>query len=236
MFLALALLLLQPQVHPQFSMDISQLDAPEAISSPVVAGLSAPVAGALMSAPVSAKVSSLGANASPAPAAAVPAAAAPSQPAALTPVPLAATESSSLSLPDAPTPMPVAAGRIDSAKAMVFSVIDPQFESRRDHRMWLGLSIAQHTAAGFDAWTTRREISSGQAQELNPLLKPFAGNSSIYLATQVTPVALDFLAHHMMYSTHSWERHTWWVPQVLGTASSFAAGFHNLTVRAMPAQ
>jgi len=234
MFLALALLLLQPQVHPQFSMDISQLDAPEAISSPAVAGVSAPVAGALMSAPVSAKVSSLGANASPAPAAA--ALAAPSQPAALTPVPLAATESSSLSLPDAPTPMPVAAGRIQSAKAMVFSVIDPQFESRRDHRMWLGLSIAQHTAAGFDAWTTRREISSGQAQELNPLLKPFAGNSSIYLATQVTPVALDFLAHHMMYSTHSWERHTWWVPQVLGTASSFAAGFHNLTVRAMPAQ
>jgi hypothetical protein len=233
MFLALALLLLQPQVHPQFSMDISQLDAPEAISSPVVAGLSAPVAGALVSAPVNTKAS-LGANASPAPAPA--ASAAPSQPAALTPVPLAATESSSLSLPDAPTPMPVAAGRIHSAKAMVFSVIDPQFESRRDHRMWLGLSIAQHTAAGFDAWTTRREISSGQAQELNPLLKPFAGNSSIYLATQVTPVALDFLAHHMMYSTHSWERHTWWVPQVLGTASSFAAGFHNLTVRAMPAQ
>jgi len=233
MFLALALLLLQPQVHPQFSMDISQLDAPEAISSPVVAGLSAPVAGALVSAPVNTKAS-LGANASPAPAPA--ASAAPSQPAALTPVPLAATESSSLSLPDAPTPMPVAAGRIDSAKAMVFSVIDPQFESRRDHRMWLGLSIAQHTAAGFDAWTTRREISSGQAQELNPLLKPFAGNSSIYLATQVTPVALDFLAHHMMYSTHSWERHTWWVPQVLGTASSFAAGFHNLTVRATPTQ
>jgi hypothetical protein len=233
MFLALALLLLQPQVHPQFSMDISQLDAPEAISSPVVAGLSAPVAGALVSAPVSTKAS-LGANASPAPAAAAPAA--PSQPAALTPVPLAATESSSLSLPDAPTPMPVAAGRTNSAKAIIFSVIDPQFESRRDHRMWLGLSIAQHTAAGFDAWTTRREISSGQAQELNPLLKPFAGNSSIYLATQVTPVALDFLAHHMMYSTHSWERHTWWVPQVLGTASSFAAGFHNLTVRATPAQ
>ena len=65
-------------------------------------------------------------------------------------------------------------------------------------RQWLGLSIAQHTAAGFDAWTTRREISSGQAQELNPLLKPFAGNSSLYLATQVTPVALDFLAHHMI--------------------------------------
>jgi hypothetical protein len=118
---------------------------------------------------------------------------------------------------------------------MVFDVIDPKFESRRDQRMWLGLSIMQHTAAGFDAWSTRREISSGQAQELNPLLKPFAGNSSLYLATQFTPVVLDTLAHHMMYSTHPWERHVWWLPQVLGTASSFAAGGHNLTVRATPA-
>jgi hypothetical protein len=119
---------------------------------------------------------------------------------------------------------------------MFFNMVDPQFESRRDKRMWLGLSIAQHSAAGFDAWTTRREISSGQAQELNPFLKPFAGNSSIYLATQFTPVVLDYVAHHMMYSTHSWERHTWWLPQALGTASSIAAGAHNLTVRAVPVQ
>jgi hypothetical protein len=120
--------------------------------------------------------------------------------------------------------------------AILWSVVNPRFETRRDKRLWLGLSIVQSTAASFDAWTTRREISSGQGQELNPFLKPFAGNSSLYVVTQITPVAFDYLGHYMMYSRHSWERHIWWLPQVLGTASSFAAGGHNLTVRATPAQ
>jgi hypothetical protein len=228
MLFALAVLLLQPQVHPQLSINMSQFGTPAAISSPVVRGESS----SIVSAPATAKASSV--NAAPSPAAAPVA----NQPAVLTQVPAAASESSSITLPDAPNPAmsPAPAGRANPVKAIFFNVIDPKFESRRDQRMWLGLSIAQHTAAGFDAWTTRREISSGQAQELNPFLKPFAGNSSIYVATQFTPVVLDYVAHHMMYSTHPWERHVWWLPQVLGTASSFAAGAHNLTVRATPAQ
>jgi hypothetical protein len=242
MFMALVVLLLQPQVHPQRTIDLSQLDTPAAISSPVVAGKSSSVVSVPMTAPVSAKPVSVSAASSPAPApampAATPAAPAPSEPAVLTQVPAAASESSSITLPDAPNPAmaPAFAGRSNPVKAMFFNVVDPQFESRRDKRMWLGLSIAEHSAAGFDAWTTRREISSGQAQELDPFLKPFAGNSSIYVATQFMPVVLDCVGHHMMYSTHSWERHVWWLPQALGTASSIAAGAHNLTVRAIPAQ
>jgi hypothetical protein len=97
--------------------------------------------------------------------------------------------------------------------------------------MWLGLSVAQHGAAAFDAWSTRRAISTGHARELNPMLAPFAGNASIYAAVQVGPVLLDYVGHRMMTSRHSWMRHTWWVPQVLGTAASFAGGVHNLGVR-----
>lgn len=48
--------------------------------------------------------------------------------------------------------------------------------------LWLTLTIAQHSAATFDAWSTRRAISSGQGLELNPLLQPFAGNASLYAA------------------------------------------------------
>jgi hypothetical protein len=98
-------------------------------------------------------------------------------------------------------------------------------------KLWLGLSIAQHSAAAFDAWSTRRAITRGGAQELNPMLKPFAGNSSIYAATQVAPTLLDLLGRRiMMTSRHPLLRRTWWLPQVLGTVASVAGGAHNLRV------
>src|SRR5579872_4506521 len=65
-------------------------------------------------------------------------------------------------------------------------------EQRRRRREWLALSIAQHSAAGFDAWSTRRVLSSmDNAQEANPFLRPFAGNASMYAAVQVSPAIFD---------------------------------------------
>jgi len=101
---------------------------------------------------------------------------------------------------------------------------------RRDRRIWLGLSIAEHGAATFDAWSTRRVISSGLGREENPLLRPFAGNASMYAAVQVGPVIFDLLSRKMMTSSHAWMRHTWWVPQILSTAVSVSSGIHNLGV------
>ena len=98
-------------------------------------------------------------------------------------------------------------------------------------KAWLGLAIVQHSAATFDAWSTRRAITRNGAQELNPLLKPFAGNNSIYAATQIGPALLDLLGRRMMTSRHPLLRHTWWLPQVLGTAASVAGATHNLGVR-----
>jgi hypothetical protein len=103
-------------------------------------------------------------------------------------------------------------------------------DDRNARRLWVGLSIAQHGAATFDAWSTRRVISSGAGQELNPLLRPFAGNASLYLAVQVAPAVLDYVGHRMMYSQHAWARRTWWVPQALGTAMSVVSGVHNMAV------
>jgi hypothetical protein len=107
----------------------------------------------------------------------------------------------------------------------------PEFAGRvtdGQKKTWIALSIAGHGAATFDAWTTRRAITRNGAQELNPLLKPFARNNSIYAATQVAPTVLDFVGRRMMTSRHSVLRHTWWLPQVLGSAASFAAGTSNL--------
>ena len=100
---------------------------------------------------------------------------------------------------------------------------------RRDS--WLGLMAAQHGAAAFDAFTTRSAISSGGAVEANPLLRPFAGNNSLYAAIQVGPTIIDYVARKMMTSQHGWMRTTWWIPQTLGAAVSLATGAHNLGVR-----
>jgi hypothetical protein len=97
-------------------------------------------------------------------------------------------------------------------------------------RLWLALTIAQSSAATFDAWSTRRVISSGQGRELNPLLQPFAGNASLYAAIQVSPAVLDYLGRRMMKSRQGWARHVWWVPQVLGTTAALASAAQNLHV------
>jgi hypothetical protein len=106
---------------------------------------------------------------------------------------------------------------------------------RRQNREWLALSIAAHGAAGFDAWSTRRVISSVPgAQEMNPLLRPFAGNASMYAAVQVAPTILDFLSRRMMNSRNDFLRHTWWLPQAVSAVISVSSGVHNLGVYNAP--
>lgn len=101
---------------------------------------------------------------------------------------------------------------------------------QRTRRIWLGLSIAQHSGAAFDAWTTRRALSQGNARELNPMLRPFAGNASLYAVVQVGPTIFDYLSHRMMTSRRGWVRHTWWIPQAMSAAVSITSGVHNLGV------
>jgi hypothetical protein len=149
------------------------------------------------------------------------------EPGRLTPTPVA---------PASPEPAAAAFDPLPSSPApaaFIASLPAPERTSeqeKRRKRLWLGLSTAQHSAAAFDAWSTRRVLSSGEGQELNLLLRPFAGNASLYAAIQVTPVLLDFVSRRMMNSRHEWERRTWWMPQGLSTAMSLASGVHNLGV------
>lgn len=133
------------------------------------------------------------------------------------------------------TPQPVAPASPVAADPAAFRPVgsDEPFaaaDDRNARRLWVGLSIAQHGAATFDAWSTRRVISSGAGHELNPMLRPFAGNASLYVAIQVAPAVLDYVGHRMMNSQHAWARRTWWVPQALGTAMSVVSGIHNMGV------
>jgi hypothetical protein len=146
-----------------------------------------------------------------------------------------AAASDSVELPSAPEPAPVKGPTLNaflrSSKPMTVSVGQLLGEERHKDHLWMGLGIAAHSAATFDAWTTRRAITSAGAQELNPMLKPFAGNASLYAAIQVGPLMMDYVGRKMLYSRHSWVRHMWWVPQSASFASSLFCGVHNLGVR-----
>jgi hypothetical protein len=96
-------------------------------------------------------------------------------------------------------------------------------------KKWLALSIAEHGAATFDAYSTRYAVENG-ATEDNPFLRPFAHSDGIYAAIQVCPLVLDFTARHMQRSENPLLRHTWWVPQSVGTGIFLFSGAHNMQV------
>jgi hypothetical protein len=102
-------------------------------------------------------------------------------------------------------------------------------ENLPSRRAWILLSIADHSAAAFDAYSTRAAVSRG-AVEADPLVRPFAGSDGLYAAIQVAPVALDYVARRMQRSQNSVLRRIWWLPQTASTGLYLFAGSHNLTV------
>jgi hypothetical protein len=104
-----------------------------------------------------------------------------------------------------------------------------EFEGRGTPKMWFVLGAAEHGAATFDAWSTRRNISEGYV-ETDPLLKPFANSGALYAVMQVAPFAFDFLGKEMLHSSHPWVRRMWWVPQTGSTVASVFAGAHNMSI------
>jgi hypothetical protein len=105
-------------------------------------------------------------------------------------------------------------------------IILPETHPRR---AWMMLSIAEHSAATFDAYSTRVAVSKG-ASEADPLMRPFAQSPALYGAIQICPLALDFAARRMERSQHSFLRHTWWMPQTAATAVFLFSGAHNLSL------
>ena len=136
-------------------------------------------------------------------------------------------------LPDAPIAKSEAAGEPSSIAIKPFSnsPLRPAMErpvpTRRQQALWYTFMAVGHSAAAFDAYTTRRAISGNYGTEGNPLFRPFAHNNSIYAATQVSPAVMDYVGRRLMTSSHPGLRKLWWVPQVAGAGFSFGAGMHN---------
>jgi hypothetical protein len=102
-------------------------------------------------------------------------------------------------------------------------------ESYPSRKAWLALSIASHSAAIFDAYSTRVAVSRGAVED-DPLMRPFAHSPAIYGAIQVGPVLLDLLSRRMQHSQNEFVRRMWWVPLSVSTSTSIFAGVHNLGV------
>jgi hypothetical protein len=114
----------------------------------------------------------------------------------------------------------------DVAPAKPVKILMPETHPRR---AWLLLSMAEHSAATFDAYSTRLAISKG-ATEADPLMQPFAHSPALYGAIQVCPLVLDFAARRMERSQHGLLRRTWWLPQSAATGIFLFSGAHNLNV------
>jgi hypothetical protein len=141
-----------------------------------------------------------------------------------------------VSLPSAPAPkVKTDAALIEpNAAAQPFQPVRPVLtrprETPRQRKMWYALTIAGHSGAAFDAWSTHRAVVGGFGQEANPFLRPFAHSNAIYAATQVSPAVMDFIGKRMMTSRDPWVRKLWWVPQLAGTGMSFFSGAHNVSI------
>jgi hypothetical protein len=96
-------------------------------------------------------------------------------------------------------------------------------------RQWLALALLEHSAAVFDAYSTRQAVGHGAVED-NPTLRPFAGSPAIYAATQVAPLLFDLMARHMQRSEYPLFRRFWWVPQTASAGLSIFSGFHNLSI------
>jgi hypothetical protein len=133
---------------------------------------------------------------------------------------------------------PVAKARVESSYFAIKPFSNPPLKpamerpvpTPRQQKLWYTFMAVGHSAAAFDAYTTRRALSGNYGTEGNPMLRPFAHSNAIYAATQVSPAIMDYVGRRMMTSSHPTLRRFWWVPQVAGAGFSFSAGMHNYSL------
>jgi hypothetical protein len=133
-----------------------------------------------------------------------------------------------VALTDHDTAQPLSSVRIPEPEPIKpIKVYSP--EKPRMSRSWLALTMVQHGAATFDAYTTRQAIGHGAVED-DPMMRPFAHSGAIYAAIQVGPLLLDYVARRMQHSEYGMVRRMWFVPQSASTAGFLISGVHNLGV------
>ncbi len=136
-------------------------------------------------------------------------------------------------LPDAPAAKfesssvePIAPARPFS-NAPIKQTVERPAPTPRQQKLWYTFIAVGHSAAAFDAWSTRSAISQNYGTESDPFLRPFSHSNALYAATQVSPAVMDYLGRRMLTSNRPMLHRFWWIPQVAGAGFSFSAGMHN---------
>src|SRR6185437_3578998 len=124
--------------------------------------------------------------------------------------------------------LPDSASSVATAPSATVVPVSVQPSTRTSKRLWLGLVVAQHGAATFDAWATRTSVRSGNGQEMDPFLQPVANSKAIYPVIQIVPAVLDLLSHRMAHSPNRVLQRFWWAPQSAASAGFIFSGVHNL--------
>src|SRR5260370_19626103 len=109
-------------------------------------------------------------------------------------------------LPSAPVPKATVESSSFAIKPSSSSLLKPAMErpvpTPRQQKLWYTFMAVGHSAAAFDAYTTRRALSGNYGTESNPMLRPFAHSNAIYAATQVSPPVIDYVGRRLMTSSH----------------------------------
>ena len=143
---------------------------------------------------------------------------------------LARADVAEMAAPNAAVVVGTGSPTVEPAVAPVIPIEAPRAESSSSKKkVWYGLMAAEHSAAFFDAYTTRQVLSSGSGRELDPLVRPFAHSAALYPALQISPVVADYFAARMMHSNNRFLRKLWWVPQAAGIAGSTFSGINNVS-------
>src|SRR5579859_1179535 len=104
---------------------------------------------------------------------------------------MARADVADMTAPNAAVVVGAGSPTVELAVAPLVPVEAPKAESSSaKKKVWYGLMAAEHSAAFFDAYSTRQVLSSGSGRELDPLMRPFAHSAAIYPALQVSPVVV----------------------------------------------
>src|SRR5260370_5397804 len=75
-------------------------------------------------------------------------------------------------------------------------------ETPRQRKIWYGLTLAAHSGAAFDAWSTHRAVAGGDGPGGDSLPRPLSKSNASYAATQGIPARIDHFGERMDGGRH----------------------------------
>lgn len=95
-----------------------------------------------------------------------------------------------------------------AAVMVVFVLAAPAWAAEKPHRL-TKLDVGVYLASEFDAATTYHLLQNcgGRCYEANPMMRPLAGNTGVFVALGASAFAVNYLAHRLdNRGHHGWAK------------------------------